>query len=106
MVINYERLNDNTYDDQCKILDKDMLINFIQGCKIISKFDCKSGFWQVRMDSASIKWTAFSCPKGHLEWFIMPFGLKNGFDIKKKKENYASLYRRHIGFQSNPCRPL
>ena len=30
MVINYKRLNDNTYDDAYKIPNKDSLINFIQ----------------------------------------------------------------------------
>ena len=33
MVINYKRLNDNTYNDAYKIPNKDSLINSIQGCK-------------------------------------------------------------------------
>lgn len=44
MAINYKLLNDNTYEDQYKIPDKDQLINFIQNAKIFNKFDCKSGF--------------------------------------------------------------
>lgn len=44
MVINYKRLNDNTRDDRYNILDKTQLISRIQGCKIFSKFDLKSGF--------------------------------------------------------------
>ena len=55
----------------------DMLINCIQRYKIFSKFDCKLGFWQIKMDSSSIEWTTFSCPEGHFEWLVMPFGLKN-----------------------------
>ena len=35
-VINYKRLNDNTYDDAYKIPNKDSLINYIQGCKYFS----------------------------------------------------------------------
>ena len=31
MVINYKKLNDNTYDDAYKIPNKDSLINSIQG---------------------------------------------------------------------------
>ena len=30
MIINYKRLNDNTYDDAYKIPNKDSLINYIQ----------------------------------------------------------------------------
>ena len=44
IVINYKRLNDNTYGDAYKIPNKDSLINFIQGCKYFSELDCKNGF--------------------------------------------------------------
>ena len=77
MVINYKCLNDNTYKDQYKIPDKDQLINCTQNAKIFSTFDCKSRFWQIKMDGDSISWTTFSCPEGHFEGIVMPFGLKN-----------------------------
>ena len=44
MVIDYRRLNDNTANDAYDIPDKIELLNSIQGSKIFSKFDCKSGF--------------------------------------------------------------
>ena len=40
MIINYKRLNDNTYDDAYKISNNDSLINSIQGCKYFSQLDC------------------------------------------------------------------
>lgn len=43
MIINYKRLNDNTRTDAYKLPDKSKLINRIQGKRIFSKFDCKSG---------------------------------------------------------------
>ena len=49
MVIDYRRLNDNTVDDAYDIPDKTELLNSIQGSRILSKFDCKSGSWQIRM---------------------------------------------------------
>jgi len=67
MVIDYRRLNDNTIEDAYDIPDKTKLINAIQTSKIFSKFDCKYGFWQIKMDPASIEWTAFTCPLGHFE---------------------------------------
>jgi len=39
--------------------------------------DCKSGYWQIKMDKESISLTAFSTPQGHYEWIVMPFDLKN-----------------------------
>ena len=77
MVINYKRLNDNTYDDS----NKDSLINYIQGCRYFSQLDCKSGFWKIRLDEDSKPWTAFSCPCGLYEWNKMSFGLKNAPQI-------------------------
>ena len=44
MVINYKRLNDDTYDDAYKIHNKDSLINFIQGSRYFFLLDGKSGF--------------------------------------------------------------
>ena len=57
IVIDYRRLNDNTIDDGYDIPDKSELINSIQESKVFSKFDCKSGFWQIKMHPDSIEWT-------------------------------------------------
>jgi Reverse transcriptase (RNA-dependent DNA polymerase) len=87
MVINYKRLNDNTIEDSYMIPEKDSLLDHIQDAKIFSKFDCKSGFHQIKMHHESIEWTAFSCPLGHYEWLVMPFGLKNVSSIFQKRMN-------------------
>ena len=81
MVINYKRLNDNTYDDAYKISNKDSLINYIQGCRYFSQLYCKSRFWQIRLDEDSKTWTAFSCPCALYEWNVMSFGLENAPQI-------------------------
>ena len=85
MVINYKRLNDNTRTDGYKLPDKTELINRIQGKTVFSKFDCKSGYWQIKMHPDSIEWTAFTCPEGHFEWLVMSFGLKTAPPIFKRK---------------------
>ena len=85
MVFNYKRLNDNTVDDSYKIPDKDMLLNKIQGANIFSKFDLKSGFWQIKLHPDSIPWCAFTTPFGHFDWLVMPFGIKNAPSIFQRK---------------------
>ena len=81
MIINYKRLNNNTKDDKYNIQDKDQLINRIQTARIISKIDCKSRFWHIKMEKKSIPWTTFCCPQEYYEWLVMPFGLKNAPSI-------------------------
>ena len=97
MVIDYRRLNDNTIDDGYDIPDKSELINSIQESKIFSKFDCKSGFWQIKMHPDSIEWTAFTYLLGHYEWLVMPFGLKNAPSIfQRKMDEVFSKYKKFV----------
>ena len=97
MVIDYHYLNNNTVDNANDIPDKTKLINSIQKSKIFSKFDCKSGFWQIKMYHDSIEWTAFTCPLGHYEWLVMPFGLKNAQSIfQRKMDTIFNQYKNFV----------
>ena len=96
MVINYKRLNDNTEDDGYDIPTKECLLGKIKDCTIISKFGCKSGFWQVKMHLDSIPWTTFSCPEGHNYWLVMPFGLKNAPSLFQRKMD--NIFRDNDSF--------
>ena len=43
---------------------------------IFSKFDLKSGFWQIQIEEKDRYKIAFTVPFGHYEWNVMPLGLK------------------------------
>ncbi|XP_004293016.1 PREDICTED: enzymatic polyprotein-like [Fragaria vesca subsp. vesca] len=81
MVIDYRDVNKKTVKDGYQIAQVRVLINRLRGAKIFSKFDAKSGFWQVKMHPDSIVLTAFGTPQGHYEWLVMPFGLKQAPSI-------------------------
>lgn len=58
-------MNDNTLGNSYKISNKDEFINCTQKASYFSKFDCKSGFWQIKLHEESILWTTFSCLEGY-----------------------------------------
>ena len=65
MVINYKKFDDNAVFDGYYIPKKTVIFNRIQGASWFSKMDCKSGYWQIKMDEESIPLTAFSGLHGH-----------------------------------------
>jgi len=77
LVINYKRLNKVLQWIQYLIFNKRDLLNRLYNAKVFSKFDMKSGFWQIQEIERHRYKTAFTVPFGHYEWNVMPFGLKN-----------------------------
>ncbi|AAM53128.1 ORFV [Mirabilis mosaic virus] len=86
MVVNYKKLNEVTIGDSHNLPNMQELITLLRGKNIFSSFDCKSGFWQVLLDDESQKLTAFTCPQGHYQWRVVPFGLKQA----------PSIFQRHM----------
>ncbi|GJY92739.1 putative reverse transcriptase domain, viral movement protein [Tanacetum coccineum] len=74
LVINYQPLNHFLADDKFPLPQKKSL--FEADAKVLSKFDLKSGFWQLGIKPED-RLTAFCIPDHHYQWKVMPFGLKN-----------------------------
>jgi hypothetical protein len=77
LVINYKPLNTALKWIRYPIPNKKDLLARVHNAKVFSKFDMKSGFWQIQIDEKNKYKTAFTVPFGHYEWNVMPFGLKN-----------------------------
>ena len=67
MVVNYKQLNDNTIFDGYFLPNKETLIHKTRNCNWHSKFDCKLGFYQIKMIEEYKPLTAFSSLQGHYE---------------------------------------
>ena len=77
LVINYKPLNKVLEWVRYPIPNKRDLVNRLNKAVVFSKFDMKSGFWQVEIRESDRYKTAFTTPFGHYEWNVIPFGLKN-----------------------------
>ena len=65
--------------------------------EVNKKFDCKSGFLEIKMDNDNILITTFSTPKYNYEWMVMPFGLKNApQNFQRKMDKILFEYSNFI----------
>jgi hypothetical protein len=77
MVINYRALNEALLPIRFPLPSKELLFSKIGKCNVFSKFDLKSGFWQIGIVPKDRYKTAFVVPNGQYQWRVMSFGLKN-----------------------------
>ena len=76
LVINYKHLNKALQWIRYPIPNKKDLLDRLYEATIFSKFDIKSGFWQIQIDEKDRYKTAFTIHFGHYEWNVMPFDFK------------------------------
>lgn len=84
LVIDYRPLNLFLRDDKFPLPKIYSLHSYIKDAYLFSKFDLKSGFWQIGLDPADRHKTAFCIPNAHYQWTVLPFGLKIAPSIFQK----------------------
>ncbi|GJS61962.1 putative reverse transcriptase domain-containing protein [Tanacetum coccineum] len=77
MCIDYCELNKLTVKNRYPHLRIDDLFDQLQGSRVYSKIDLRSGYHQLRVQAEDILKTTFRTRYGHYEFQVMPFGLTN-----------------------------
>ena len=77
MVVDYHALNEVTIKNKYPLLMINDLFDQLQGAKVFSKIDLRSGYHQLKIREQDIPKTAFITRYGLYEYTVMSFGLTN-----------------------------
>jgi len=93
--VDYKKLNSKTVKDNYPLPIIDDLLRELAQATYFSKMDLEQGYYCIKMDPKSRKFTAFLCEYGLFEWTRLPMGLKNSGATFSRAMN--KLFKEHIG---------
>nr|GEV89017.1 retrotransposon protein, putative, Ty3-gypsy subclass [Tanacetum cinerariifolium] len=91
MCIDYRELNKLTMKNRYQLLRINDLFDHLQGSRVYSKIDLRSGYHQLIVREEYIPKIAFRTRYSHYEFQVMPFGLTNAPASKEEHAKHLKL---------------
>ncbi|GJZ13483.1 putative reverse transcriptase domain-containing protein [Tanacetum coccineum] len=89
--IDYRELNKLTVKNRYPLPRIDDLFDQLQGSRVYSKINLRSGYHQLRVREEDIPETTFRTRYGHYEFQVMPFGLTNALASEEEHAEHLKL---------------
>ena len=78
MCVDYRKLNEVTIKNKYPLPKIEDLFDQLNGARVFSKIDLRTGYHQLKVRESDIPKTAFTTRYGLFEYTVMSFGLTNG----------------------------
>lgn len=90
--VDFRALNEVTIKDPFPLSRIDESLQSLGGAKYFTTLDLAAGYWEVELEQRDREKTAFTTPRGHFQFEVIPFGLCNAPRHLPKVDGQSAMW--------------